>query len=232
MKNRKYILALAVCLFVLLGCFGLVKNFLVEVTTATNPTPTPDQRYYVTTKDIPEELAYEILFTQVRELQSKDSESLAGGETTKFKESFYENRLGLEASKFSSLTNIVNDYFAEIQPVDQRAKELIDQYRSLNPTGQLGTPQPTPIPQSSQLPQGIVPSRKSYKPLPAPPAELGQLQNTKKQKVLEYKNRIEQTLGSTNFSDFNSAVYKNAMRVLIPLNFKGTLPTPTPTPNN
>jgi hypothetical protein len=236
MKNTKYMPILLLSLLTVGGFLVASNKSISGVVSALTPSPTSTPRFYAKTKDIPDELAYGTLFTLIKALGKKDTESFAAGQTTKFKESFYENQLGLDSTKFSALTNLANDYFAEILPVDQSARNQITQYRAANPGGILTAAQATPAPVSPNLPAIQERGRKSFEKLPPPPSALIQLQAQKKQIILSYKTRIETALGSAAFVAFNSAVHKNATRVLVPVNLGINKlpykPTPTPTPSN
>lgn len=228
MKNMKYILIAVVCIVTIAGFIAVGKSTVIEVSGANStPTPTPGPRFYTTTKPMPAELAYWVLFQEVRSLKNRDLESQAEGETTNFKTSFYSDRLGLESSQFSAVDNAVNECFTNLQPVDQRAREIINQYRSNYPNGQLKKIQPT------ISPNDLHPARpkKSFESLPPVPAEIGQLQNQKNQIILNAKEKIRQALGQSEFAEFDASVQKNAHKVLIPRNL-ATKQLPTPTPRN
>ncbi|HEY0049073.1 MAG TPA: hypothetical protein VGB68_07295, partial [Pyrinomonadaceae bacterium] len=197
-----------------------------------SPTPTPRLNLYTDAKPMPPELAYWALFQEIQALKDKDGESLAQSERTNFKNSFYTNRLGLESSQFAAVDTAATECLANIQPIDQSAREIIKKYRAQFPNGELKKIQPSSPPNKQQ------PARpqKSFESLPPVPAELKQLQNQKNQIILNAKEKIKQSLGQAEFAAFDSSVQKNAARVLIPLNLANKvlppLATPTPTPGN
>lgn len=229
MKNMKYMLIAVVCLVTLLGVTGIGKNSITEVIGASaTPTPTPVKNFYATTKPMPEELTYWMLFEQIKALETKDTESFANGETSAFKDSFYRENIGLQPSQFSAVDTVVTNFFSQIQPIDQQAREIINQYRSQYPNGELRKNQTT---QSS----GKFSSARSQSPiekLPPPPTQLQQLQNQKNQIILNAKENIKQALGLSEFAEFDAAVKADASKVLVPLNLGSRTPEPFPSPSN
>lgn len=231
MRNIKSIAVFLIASVMLVGLIlsghpTLTKAWAVVEET---PTPSPDPKFYAETKAIPAELAYWVLFQEIQSLKQRDIESATQGSSSNFKSAFYDSRLGLESSQFTAVDNEVNEFFTALQPIDQRAREVINQYRSQYTNGELKKTQ-TPKP-----PDSLQPARpqKSYEPLPPVPAEISQLQNQKNQLILNTKEKIKQALGQTEFTDFDVRVQKNATKVLVPLNLaNNVLPALTPTTGN
>jgi hypothetical protein len=226
----KYFLLAATLLVMAIGFMATAASSLTTVSGQAgtpSPTPTPGLNLYTDAKPMPPELAYWALFQEIQALKDKDSESFAQGETSNFKNSFYANRLGLDSSQFAAVDAVTTECLANIQTVDQSAREIINKYRAQFPNGELKKIQPSSSPNQQQ------PARpqKSFQSLPAVPAELKQLQEQRNQIILNAKAKIKQSLGSAEFADFDSSVQKNAARVLIPLNLANkVLPALTPPP--
>lgn len=228
MKNMKYMLIAVVCLITLLGFIGIGKNTITEVIRASpSPTPTPTKNFYATTKPMPEELMYWMLFEQISALKAKDAEMLTEGQNSSFKNSFYEENMKLQPSQFSAVDTAVTTFFSEIQPIDQQARQVINQYRSQYPNGELKKAENT---DSSKFSSGRYKS--PVEKLPPPPPQLQQLQNQKNQIILNAKERIRQSLGASSFAEFDAAVKSDANKVLVPLNLGSRTPEPFVTPNN
>lgn len=230
MKKTTYLLLVTICLSTIIGSLLIYgKMFLTTGSSlASSPTPIPEDRWYGEAKSMPDELMYWVLFQEIQALKEKDIESLTQGETTNFKTSFYTNRLGLQNSQFSALDSAVTECFTALQPVDQRAREVINQYRSQYANGELKKIQPSPSPNSFQPGR-----RKTLENLPPVPSEIGQLQNQKNQIILNAKEKIRLALGQSEFMQFDESVKRNATKVLVPLNLRSkVLPSLTPTPSN
>lgn len=227
MKIPRKLLIIVVCLLTVGTFFIANKNYLIEVSRA-SPSPTPAPRFYANTKPMPVELAYWVLFQEVQSLKEKDAEFRSQGETSEFKSSFYSERLGLEASQFSAVDSAAIECLTNLQPIDQRAREIVDQYRSAYPGGELKKKTTTSSSKNvSGFPDAL------YERLPPPPAELTQLQNQKNQIILNAKQKIKQSLGQNEFSEFDTLVQKNATKILVPQNLATkVLPSPTFTPSN
>lgn len=229
MKNIKYILVIAVvCLVTIIGFIGAGKGTLVEVGANGTPTPTPAKNFYAATKPIPEEMVYWMLFEQINELKTKDTQSSLQGETTTFKNSFYANTLKLSATQFAAIDNAVANCLSQIQPIDQQARQIINQYRSQYPNGQLVKKQPS-------QPSGEFYSPRIESPIenvPPVPPQLLTLQNQKNQIILNTKESIRQALGASSFAEFDAAVKEDANNILEPLNLGSRTPEPYPSPSN
>jgi hypothetical protein len=222
MKIIRYALLLVLCLFLIAGLISIQQSSRTEAMVMPDPTPTP-ARFYGSAESMPAEVRYSILFQQLSELKTTDVRNESLGTPTSFRNSFYENRLGLASSKWATLDGIVADCSAQIQPLNQRASELITQYRSQFPNGELKKPQP------GIQPEGKFP--KTYEPLPPPPAELSQLQAQKNQIILNAKERIRLALGEADFAKFDTAVNESTARILVPINARPVQPRKVPTPN-
>jgi hypothetical protein len=230
MKNKKYALLAALCLFLI---FGIGKSSITEASIApeATPSPTPALRSYTETKPMPEELAYWVLFKEIQTLKERDTQNLAANDETFFKKSFYEDRLGLAAAQFASMDTIAADCLAQLQPVEQRARQVINEYRAPYPNGKLNKIQPAP-PKNDGI--YSISASKTIETPPPVPAELIQLQNQKKQIILNAKERLRQAFGTNGFAAFETSIHNNAAKVLSPIDFRSNrlppLPTPTPTP--
>lgn len=228
MKN---LLLLVICMFLVGSMLVTIdSSSLSDTTTVAAAQPTPTQRFYSDAPQIPEEVKYFVLFQELKELKTVDATNQAqGGTTTNYKNSYYSTRLELQSAQATTVDSIISDCFAQIQPLDQRAKVVIDQYRSQYPNGELKK-SPTPLPGA---PENVAPhkSGKAFAPLAPIPAELDQLQAQKNQIILNAKERIKTALGTTEFAKFDAAVKRNAARMLVPINSYPNVPRIVPTPN-
>ncbi len=232
MKKSNYVTILFLCLFTFGGLFVFINEPTISTVLAVNPTPTPSPasagNFYATTKDMPDEFMYSMLFLQITSLEEKDSESFAAGETTKFKEAYYENTLGLQASQFAALDTVKNNAISQLAPIAQSARDIVEAYRAEYPGGELKTVQSTPTPQKF----GALRSPRLTEPLPPVPAGLAQLQIQKNQVILNAKNSLAQSLGQTNFAAFDARLRKHYKNVMVPLNLRSRTPQPYPSPSN
>lgn len=228
MKKIKYLPILVLSLLTIGGILLATNKSLMNVVSAVNPTPTPQEKFIATTKDMPDEFMYSMLFLQINTLEQKDSESLAAGETTKFKEAYYENTLGLQPSQFSALDTVKSNAISQIQPIAQSARDIVEQYRAQYPGGLLKENEQNPTPEKF----GTIRSQRPTEPLPPIPPELQQLQNQKNQVILNAKNSLEQALGQANFTAFDTALRKHYKKVMVPLNLRSRTPEPYPSPSN
>lgn len=223
----KFLLPILVCAFaaVAIVALGNTRQFTAS-TAAAEPTPSPtidpSERSYTTTQAVPDEVAYFLLFNEVQDLQQRDAESQSRGEVTKFKNTFYSKTLGLNASQAASIDSIGSTCFTQLQPVEQRANEVITQYRAQFPYGK--------VPRSTTATRKITGSPMAS--LPAPPSELVQLQAQKDQIILNARQSLQTALGATEFSRFEAVMKKNLERVLLPIHNRSNTPLMTPTPNN
>ena len=215
MKKATIILFAFVFVATLIAVVGISNDSLTTANAETdpNPTSTPSQRY-TETEPMPEELAYWVFFQETQSLKAKDTELHTQGTMTDFKTSFYMNRLGLDSAQVSSVDAVAADFVTALAPIDQRARDVINQYRSQYPNGELKKVQPAPTPDrfDGSRPQQTIES------LPQAPAELTQLQAQKTQLILNYKDRIRNALGQAKFADFDGAVKANATKILLPIN--------------
>ena len=227
MKISRKLSITVVCLLTIGTFFVANKDYFAEVGQA-SPSPTPAPRFYGNTKPMPVELAYWVLFQEIQSLKEKDAEFRSQGETSEFKSSFYAERLGLEESQFNVIDSAATECLTNLQPVDQRAREIVNEYRSAYPSGELKKKTTT----SSSINVSGFPDP-VYEKLPPPPVELTQLQNQKNQIILNAKQKIKQSLGQNEFSEFDTFVQKNATKILVPRKLATkVLPSPTFTPSN
>ncbi len=239
MSSFKYSLALSI--FLIAAVFFLVNGWMkalttsVPVTAAPTPTSTPcpslslspHQIYYSETFPMAPEIMYGALFDEIDVLEQTDRQTKLQINSTALKISFYQNRLALKPAEFVVLDQIAGDYQTQLKILDRRAGELINQYRADYPGGNLRK-NPPPQPPFGYL---SVLSRSEFEALPAPPAELQQLERQRNQLILAAREKIRQSAGESEFARFERAVVNNAVKVLVPINYhvsRQVWPEPSP----
>lgn len=208
--------------------FAVGKNYLTTATIVNaSSSPTPQELFYGKTSTLPNEVTYFVLFQQLQEINAIDVQNRSQNQATQFKQTFYENRLGLQDSQMSNIDTIISNCFNQIRSLDHQAQSIINDYRALTPNGELKKRTSTT---SSSTEAGSKMGR-TFEPLPPIPASLGQLQAQKDQLILNARNQIRSSLGNTEFEKFDAAVENNATRILVPINSFSTAPRSVPTPN-
>lgn len=141
----KFLLPIVACSFAIIGLFVVSSDTATEASAVTEPTPTPtpSERWYAEAPAMPEELKYLALFEEIQMLKSKDQENQQAGETSYFKKSFYDDRLKLNSSQYATMDTVAADCMAELQPLEQQARQIIEQYRAAYPNGKLKKVQPS-----------------------------------------------------------------------------------------
>ena len=212
MSNKK--LLLLVCLlFIAFVLFFNFKNenFAKNHKVFAAPCATPRDVWSGGAFSMPPELLYSVLFEEIAILKQKDEES--SKPQTDFKNSFYEQRLGLQAEQFAMLDRATAEYLTKIKPIEHQAREIINQYRAQYPKGELEKPKTS---QSLTKFSGRFFAR-SFEPLPPPPVRLKELQAEKNKIVTDLRDNMKQAFGSSEFMKFDAAVQKNiAHDVIIP----------------
>jgi hypothetical protein len=204
------------------GLAAGIGNHSIANALSGSPTPTPAPRFYTDVAPMPEEVMYHTLSMQIKSLKEKDAEFRSQGETTGFRESFYKAKLKLAEGQFAAIENAYAEYEARTQPLDARAKQVIDKYRAKYPNGQLKRIEPSG--DASKMQPG-------YEKPPPAPAELGDLQKKKDEAARGMKDSIRNALGQDTFAEFESALRTHSERVLMPVNMKpGVLPKPDTAP--
>lgn len=209
MKHTKFTLLVIACCVVGAGFFvGIGKDYITSATGGVSPTPV--EKFYSTTRQMPDEVMYFVLFHEIKALKERDAEFHAKGENTNFRETYYKSTLGLSPDKFAKIDSVYADYFTRLAPVDARAKKIIDEYRAKYPKGELKSVEAKTIRDPG-----------FEKPGPVPP-ELNDLQKTRDQLGLDARDKLRQALGQDDFAQLEKNMRDHAAKVLRPVNLKGT----------
>ena len=174
-------------------------------------TPTPRRVFWGGGSELAPELTYRFLFDEIAVLMWEDEQQ---PKKTAFKASFYEERLGLKPEQFARLDDIVSQYIEQTHTLDERARQIINEYRAQFPNAELPKPKPTP-PVKKRF-GGIDWGEKQFEGPPVPPAELVELQARKNKLVLEMKEKLKKSLGDAEFTKFEVAVRRNADAIMEP----------------
>lgn len=125
---------------------------------------------------------------QAAEREGKDGSTLR---------TFYQREAKLTGQQASQLDAAASDCINELERLDARAKQVIDEARARIPGG--------------QLKKGEMP--------PSPPAELSNLQQQREAKVLQARNQLHARFGNAEFARFDGFVQRT-----IAANLKSSAP--------
>ena len=140
-----------------------------------------DARQNVRPQDI-----YEQMFRHYAMLQRKAQDMERNHQDGNGPRTFYQRQGRLSDRQSRDLDLVATDCVDELERLDGRAKELIDQTRALVPGGQLQKDQTSP---------------------PAP-AELDRLQEKREAKVLQARDQLRLRLGEGEFGRFDEFVHR------------------------
>jgi MFS superfamily sulfate permease-like transporter len=207
-KRSKFLLGFF-ALFILLTFVAIKNGVLAQVSnivartgaTATSPSGlklkpvdngddtrrnTDDMRSRANTENenIPEHIVYGQIFRHIKELNKKaDEEESQGKDGAKFRK-LYKSMANLDDAQADILDGIAKKTNVEIEKLDKKAKKIIADFRAKTPEG--------------KLKQGELP--------PAPPAELNELSNGRKNLILGAIDELHKELGETGFTKFKAFV--------------------------
>lgn len=136
--------------------------------------------------EVADEIAYRHLFRYVGKLK-KEAEELEGhGKDATSYRTHFKRAANLSEYHARALDNIATQYLSEVQVVDARARQVIENYRAQYPGG--------------KVPKGETPA--------PPPGELKQLREQRDAITLRYRDSLRSTFGEDEFTDFNSKFVK------------------------
>lgn len=143
----------------------------------------PNNKYFP--QDIPEDVTYRQMFKHIKELNQKadGDERQKGRDGRKFR-NLYKDMASLQDKQARLLDRIADETNRELDKLDERAKQIIDQIRSQTPNRRI---------------------ERGQKP-PLPPQELFDLAQRRKDVTLRAINNLRQNLGNAEFVRFNSFV--------------------------
>ena len=134
--------------------------------------------------NIPDHVLYDKLFRMVFVLKNKAESGTESSERIIGLTNYFKNRANLNDDENKILQETAVKYIDELTPIDDQARAIIVQVR-----------------------QGI--ANGTIKRSDPPPPELFSLQEQKNQLALQYRNRLQASLGATRFVDFDNFIHNN-----------------------
>lgn len=144
---------------------------------------------------IPDTVTYRQLFRHVDFVKKKAEEKEKGGEDGSSLRAFYKRQAKLSDKQARDLDDIAAECNAAVEKLDKKAKKLIDDFRAKNPGGKLA--------------EGEVP--------PAPPAELGLLQEERNNTILQAREKLRASFGEQEFQRFSEYVKRGIVPNIKPV---------------
>ncbi|MGI8669591.1 MAG: hypothetical protein ACR2J3_07025 [Aridibacter sp.] len=137
-------------------------------------------------QNIPEHIIYSQIFRHIQELNRKaDDEESKGKDGSRFRK-LYKQMAKLDDKESKALDKITKKTNLEIEKLDKKARKIIEKLRAETPDGKL---------EFGQLP-------------PAPPAELLELSNQRKQLIMQAITELRTDFGEDGFAKFKDFVEK------------------------
>lgn len=133
---------------------------------------------------IPSHVLYDSLFRMDISFRRKALEQELTGQPVTSLKSYFKDEVALTDAEDKILEQTAIDFLKEVEPIDKRAKEILAQYREL-------------------YVDGVVPDGQQ---IPAPPAELGTLQQQRNTAALNNREKLRNGLGESRFTVFDGFV--------------------------
>jgi len=176
------------------SCFPTVLSFLVLAITAANSQVS--QKLNVVRGPVPDAMFYSTVFQHLVTLNQADqanprlgaaSQAFGAPGVSPSVHLVIVDRSGFSQAEATNLFSVAQKCLAEISPVDQQAKAVINEVRAHYPGGRI-------------LP-GAQP--------PAPPEQLLSLQRSRDTIVLKYVDQLRKSLGDARFSTLDNSLRSN-----------------------
>lgn len=136
--------------------------------------------------NVPTYVLYDQLFRLIISFRRKAIKQRINGEPVTSLTEYFKAEAQLTEEQNQKLTDLANQYFEEIEPIDTQASELISQIRESFPDGE--------IPEGQQV--------------PPPPPELSGLQDQRNALALNYREKLNDAFGKAAFESFDSFMHK------------------------
>ena len=133
---------------------------------------------------IPDYVLYDQLFRMVLSIKKKAGDQETRGEAVTPLKYYFKSKAGLTDEQNGLLEQAALDYLADVGPVDKQARTLIVQIRDQFEDGKIGAGQQ----------------------VPAPPAELSQLQEQRNGLAATHRDKLQGLLGKDAFTQFDEFV--------------------------
>jgi hypothetical protein len=144
---------------------------------------------------IPDTVTYRQLFRHVDFVKQKAQEKEQKGEDGSSLRAFYKRQAKLSDKQARDLDEIAAECNAAVEKLDKKAKKLVDDFRAKHPGGKLA--------------EGEVP--------PAPPAELGLLQEERNNTIMQAREKLRASFGEQEFQRFSEYVKRGIVPNIKPV---------------
>ena len=138
-------------------------------------------RTKLTEADIPDDIIYFVLFKHLVGLKEEADKEASAGLAPVDYIGLYAIQADLTQSQSQILFQTAQKCMEAIDPIDLRAKAIIDNAREKFPKGEVQSPED----------------------IPPPPAELAQLQAERGNTILHYRDALKESLGEAKFVEFD-----------------------------
>lgn len=133
---------------------------------------------------IPTFVLYDRMFRTIIRVRAIAETQRLKGERVTLMKTYFKDEAQLSDEENEILEQLATEFIEAVQPINDEAGELIGQIRET-------------------FPDGIVPNGEQ---VPPPPKELENLQNKRNDLALEYRTRLEKSLGN-KFADFDNFMH-------------------------
>ena len=185
------------CLIVL-AAGALIFSKQAEGTSPTPPTNSAAQEAAPAqppAATIPQHVVYDLLFREIVAFRSKATAEERQGREGGWFRAYHQRRGGLNEQQGEALAGIAVASQRRVAILDRQAKEIIDAARARHPNGRLN----------------------EGETLPAPPEELGNLQQQRNTVILRAVEQLRAALGPAQFQRFNEFVQQDIASRVRPL---------------
>jgi hypothetical protein len=210
MKKKPFLITVVIVFVLSLAAYGSAPRYFNEVFTFIEPSslfknifttqnelasgaarpdrgrkhsPEIERRSNNENQVVPDEILYFILFNHLVGLQEQSEKARTMGKSFDHLKVFREEA-NLDVSQSVFLFQNAQDCLDALKPIDDRARQIIQDARTKFPTGEISSPEN----------------------LPPPPSELKQLQEEKNAVVVRYRNAIKSYLGDLKFLELEQFV--------------------------
>ena len=191
MKNSRIAILLGVSVLVALAFLG---TKLSGRSTAANslqkpnsPTPVNGNKPDQGQAGVPKHIAYGLFFGEMLALKKKALERERQGIKSEAMRDFHKKRANLDAYQAQALDQVASECNDKVIKLNDQARRIINSERARHPQGRL----------------------KEGEQLPTPPPELLQLEEKRKQTLLESRERLRMLLGQKDFNRLDNFIQQD-----------------------
>jgi hypothetical protein len=165
-------------------------------TLANNPaTVSPEKT--TAAKEVPPTVLWHMIFSLSRMTEQEAKKLNRQGRNGDAWSQYFIKRGVLSAASEKTFKQTADAYLKDLEPIDRRAKEVIDAMRA-------------------QYPKGLI---KDPKDMPLPPAELGALQQQKNELVLRHRDAFKNAVNAESFNKFNDFLTNDFSKSVAPVTY-------------